>query len=478
MALTPTEKQINEIKSWRDDPTKKHHQPHVDRWERVLAIWGQNQKDVEPMTIQEIETYADKGWGRWITIQNLYYHLESKKVQQDNQKTAVIAPPVVAPEEEEEVDDPIRIEDTDLDAKLDPRGRNQPWRFLTDDEKIEIERALDEAYKYNYAVNVAKLNAILHDNENPPKDYFSPQYVAQKAKSDGSGLIERAIKWALEGKAWDQHYIDQASKRYGLDEAALKALYDQKIEEINAIKKRQKEKDSQHDILPDLEGPISWHTETPIYPKRKGQWGAQWDQREDQQLFYKNGIHNNEKNKILNELPVLLYPEDFDRDGLIAEAPIEAKVQFYRLLRFCGDSATDKSIFRSHLLGGLRRNKGYSLVDILPSEQTWSVDGKRTAWAIDHNERRSYFLNKRRAEIQKVRQGDKEVAAFVEEKQLQASIKGLVSKGDYESIGPLTEQLKKVQQYIIDQELVVPQDQIAHGQFILPYQYDKKGQRI
>ena len=434
--LKPTQAEIKEIKSWRDDPSKNHHQPHVERWEKVLAIWGENDLDVEPFTIEEIKTFAAKGWGRWITIENLYHQLESQQIQKENKKDPI---PFVhstldhSNDDEDEFDDIVKEEDLNLDIKLDPRGSNDPWRFLTDQERNQLEKRLDDAYEYDDVEIIIKVNAILNDNEHPPKDYFSPHYVAQKAKENGDGLIERAIKWALEGKAWDTPWIEKAAEKYGLQDEKLRYLYNQKIIEVESIKQRQYKKEIE--ILEnaphiDWKGPISWNIETPVYPKSKEPWKQQWDAREDGQIFYSNGIHNDEKNKILHELPVLLYPEDFDRNGLIATVPLEAKEKFYKLIQFSGDNKTNKSIFRSHLIAGIRKNKGYSLIGILPVNQTWSVNGKITQWALDHNERRSYFLEKRRQEIAKVRDGEKEIAAFVEEKQIQNAIKRLISKGD------------------------------------------------
>ena len=42
---------------------------HVERWERVLAAFGQaNDYSANPMTATEAQTYADRGWPRWIPV--------------------------------------------------------------------------------------------------------------------------------------------------------------------------------------------------------------------------------------------------------------------------------------------------------------------------------------------------------------------------------------------------------------------------
>ena len=42
---------------------------HVPRWRRVLAAFGEsNSYDNNPMTASEAQTYADKGWGRWVPV--------------------------------------------------------------------------------------------------------------------------------------------------------------------------------------------------------------------------------------------------------------------------------------------------------------------------------------------------------------------------------------------------------------------------
>ena len=61
---------IADIKLWRDDPCCVHNQNHTDRWDRVLARFGEAVSDqtLEPMTANEAQTYADRGWTRWTRV--------------------------------------------------------------------------------------------------------------------------------------------------------------------------------------------------------------------------------------------------------------------------------------------------------------------------------------------------------------------------------------------------------------------------
>ena len=49
--------------TWRSSPD------HVERWERVLAAFGQTGSySANPMTAVEAQTYADRGWPRWVPV--------------------------------------------------------------------------------------------------------------------------------------------------------------------------------------------------------------------------------------------------------------------------------------------------------------------------------------------------------------------------------------------------------------------------
>ena len=50
---------------------------HVDRWNRVLAALGSGTHD-NPMTAAEAQTYADRGWKRWIPVVDTLTVLESQ----------------------------------------------------------------------------------------------------------------------------------------------------------------------------------------------------------------------------------------------------------------------------------------------------------------------------------------------------------------------------------------------------------------
>ena len=45
-----------------------HGQAHVDRWQRVLAAFGDDNNGYTPMTAAEAQTYADRGWQRWVPV--------------------------------------------------------------------------------------------------------------------------------------------------------------------------------------------------------------------------------------------------------------------------------------------------------------------------------------------------------------------------------------------------------------------------
>ena len=49
--------------TWRGSPV------HVERWERVLAAFGETGSySANPMTAAEAQTYADRGWNRWVPV--------------------------------------------------------------------------------------------------------------------------------------------------------------------------------------------------------------------------------------------------------------------------------------------------------------------------------------------------------------------------------------------------------------------------
>ena len=65
---------------------------HVDRWNRVLAAFGVLEHD-DPMTAQEAQTYADRGWDRWIPVVSALTALEAST--QASQAPVDLTPPVI-----------------------------------------------------------------------------------------------------------------------------------------------------------------------------------------------------------------------------------------------------------------------------------------------------------------------------------------------------------------------------------------------
>ena len=61
---------IQQIVGWRDDPCCVWNKAHTDRWDRVLLAFGQTVEDgsLEAMSAAEAQTYADRGWTRWVNV--------------------------------------------------------------------------------------------------------------------------------------------------------------------------------------------------------------------------------------------------------------------------------------------------------------------------------------------------------------------------------------------------------------------------
>ena len=61
---------IADVNTWRNDPLSVHLKPHTDRWDRVLLTLGEPVSDTSlaPMPATEAQTYADRGWSRWVGV--------------------------------------------------------------------------------------------------------------------------------------------------------------------------------------------------------------------------------------------------------------------------------------------------------------------------------------------------------------------------------------------------------------------------
>ena len=70
---------IARMKEWRNDPCCVSHKPHTDRWDRVLLTFGETVADtsLSTMTAAEAQTYADKGWERWVNVAAALREIES-----------------------------------------------------------------------------------------------------------------------------------------------------------------------------------------------------------------------------------------------------------------------------------------------------------------------------------------------------------------------------------------------------------------
>ena len=73
---------IADVKSYAAET--HHGTDHVERWNRVLDAFGVIQH-TSTMTAQEAQTYADKGWNRWIPVVTALTALEQSQQQQDQQ---------------------------------------------------------------------------------------------------------------------------------------------------------------------------------------------------------------------------------------------------------------------------------------------------------------------------------------------------------------------------------------------------------
>ena len=69
---------IANIQGWRDDPCCVSDKAHTDRWDRVLKAFGQPVSDgsLTAMSAVEAQTYADRGWTRWVAVAEALHEIE------------------------------------------------------------------------------------------------------------------------------------------------------------------------------------------------------------------------------------------------------------------------------------------------------------------------------------------------------------------------------------------------------------------
>ena len=86
---------IAQMKEWRNDPCCASDEAHTDRWDRALLAFGETVADTTllPMTADEAQGYADRGWERWVDVAAALREIESGGRQQQ-QGTPNSAPTV------------------------------------------------------------------------------------------------------------------------------------------------------------------------------------------------------------------------------------------------------------------------------------------------------------------------------------------------------------------------------------------------
>ena len=74
---------IAKVKGWRDDPCCAHNPAHTDRWDRVLLALGETVTNtaLTPMGAAEAQTYADRGWTRWVEVAAALKQIENGGTQ-------------------------------------------------------------------------------------------------------------------------------------------------------------------------------------------------------------------------------------------------------------------------------------------------------------------------------------------------------------------------------------------------------------
>ena len=78
----PSEKHaalIAKVRPWRNDPQWVHRKSHTDRWDRTPLAFGETVADttLTAMSAAEAQTYADRGWTRWIAVAQALTAIES-----------------------------------------------------------------------------------------------------------------------------------------------------------------------------------------------------------------------------------------------------------------------------------------------------------------------------------------------------------------------------------------------------------------
>ncbi len=71
---------IARMYQWRNDPQWVSEKPHTDRWDRALLAFGETVADttLSPMTADEAQGFADRGWNRWVEVAAALRELENR----------------------------------------------------------------------------------------------------------------------------------------------------------------------------------------------------------------------------------------------------------------------------------------------------------------------------------------------------------------------------------------------------------------
>ena len=88
---------ITKIKQWRDDPCCSSSKAHTDRWDSALLTFGETVADatLTPMTAEEAQGFADRGWERWAEVAAALREIEAAG-QTQQQDPANQAPTVAS----------------------------------------------------------------------------------------------------------------------------------------------------------------------------------------------------------------------------------------------------------------------------------------------------------------------------------------------------------------------------------------------
>ena len=85
---------IAQMYQWRNDPEWVSEKAHTDRWDRALLAFGETVADTSltPMTADEAQGFADRGWERWVEVAAALREIEGAGQQeQANQAPTVSA---------------------------------------------------------------------------------------------------------------------------------------------------------------------------------------------------------------------------------------------------------------------------------------------------------------------------------------------------------------------------------------------------